>query len=428
MLGDAAGLVFLPDHEAGDVLQEHQRYAALAGQFDKVRAFLCRLAEQHAVIGDDRHRIAMQMGKAADQGAAIQRLEFVEYRVVHQPGNHFAHVIGLFWISRHNAVQVGGGVAGRYNRFALQLACLAPVEVGNAAPGNGQRMFIVFGIMVSHAGGPAMHIGATQILGTDDLTGSRLDQGRAGEKDGRLLAHHDGFIGHCRHIGAAGGTGPHDHGNLRNTPGTHVRLVVEDPAKVLAIGKYLVLARQVGTAGVDQIDARQAVLLGNRLGAQMLLHRQRIIGAAFDRRIVGDNHAFNTFNAADTGDKTASWNILTVHLVGCELTDFQKGRARIEQSVDTLTWQQLAPRQMPLLRLLTAALADLRQQLLQLIDKRAHGSAVGGEVGGAGMDLCIQHAHRSDSMRSGKPQAASCKLAVVAIPIQSRTDCLALAA
>ena len=232
-----------------------------------------------------------------------------------------------------------------------------------------------------------MHIGATQILGTDDLTGSRLDQGRAGEKDGRLLAHHDGFIGHCRHIGAAGGTGPHDHGNLRNTPGTHVRLVVEDPAKVLAIGKYLVLARQVGPAGVDQIDARQAVLLGNRLGAQMLLHRQRIIGAAFDRRIVGDNHAFHTLDAANTGNQPACRNILAVHLVGCKLTDFQKGRARIEQGVDTLARQQLAPRQMPLLRLLTAALADLSQQLLQLIDQLAHGVGVGDEVGGAGMDL-----------------------------------------
>ncbi len=29
-----------PDHEAGDVLQEHQRNLALAAQLDEVRAFL----------------------------------------------------------------------------------------------------------------------------------------------------------------------------------------------------------------------------------------------------------------------------------------------------------------------------------------------------------------------------------------------------
>ena len=38
VLGDAAGLVLAPDHEAGDVLQEDQRDAALVAQLDEVRA------------------------------------------------------------------------------------------------------------------------------------------------------------------------------------------------------------------------------------------------------------------------------------------------------------------------------------------------------------------------------------------------------
>jgi hypothetical protein len=41
---DAFALVLAPDHEAGDVLQEHQRHLALAAQLDEVRAFL-RLSE-----------------------------------------------------------------------------------------------------------------------------------------------------------------------------------------------------------------------------------------------------------------------------------------------------------------------------------------------------------------------------------------------
>jgi hypothetical protein len=47
---------------------------------------------------------------------------------------------------------------------------------------------------------------------------------------------------------------------------------------MLAVGKDLVLARQIGAAGIDEIDAGQPVLQRDLLGAQMLLHRQRIIG------------------------------------------------------------------------------------------------------------------------------------------------------
>ena len=40
----------------------------------------------------------------------------------------------------------------------------------------------------------------------------------------------------------------------------HVGLVVEDAAEMLAVGKHLVLVRQVGAAGIDQVDAGQPVL------------------------------------------------------------------------------------------------------------------------------------------------------------------------
>ena len=47
----------------------------------------------------------------------------------------------------------------------------------------------------------------------------------------------------------------HDHRDLRNALGTHIGLVVEDAAEVIAIGKHLILVGQIGPAGVDQIDA-----------------------------------------------------------------------------------------------------------------------------------------------------------------------------
>jgi hypothetical protein len=54
-----------------DVLQKHQRHLALAAQLDEMRALLRRFAEQNAVVGDDAHRHALDVRKAADQGGAV---------------------------------------------------------------------------------------------------------------------------------------------------------------------------------------------------------------------------------------------------------------------------------------------------------------------------------------------------------------------
>src|SRR5512134_849445 len=48
VLGDAPVLGFLPHHEAGDVLEEHERDAAPAGELDEMRALQRRLGEQDA--------------------------------------------------------------------------------------------------------------------------------------------------------------------------------------------------------------------------------------------------------------------------------------------------------------------------------------------------------------------------------------------
>ena len=46
VLGDALVLVSPAHHEAGDVLQEHERDAALGAQLDEMRALQRRLAEK----------------------------------------------------------------------------------------------------------------------------------------------------------------------------------------------------------------------------------------------------------------------------------------------------------------------------------------------------------------------------------------------
>ena len=64
-----------------------------------------------------------------------------------------------------------------------------------------------------------------------------------------------------RHVGAPGRAAPHHHRDLRDAGGRHLRLVVEDAAEMVAVGKDLVLVRQVGAAGIDKVDAGQPVLL-----------------------------------------------------------------------------------------------------------------------------------------------------------------------
>ena len=169
---------------------------------------------------------------------------------------------------------------------------LLGVQIADDAAAQFQRMAIVLGQIIGDAGFLGVHVGAAELFGADHFAGRGLHQRRPAEKDGALIAHDDGLVRHRRHIGAARGAGAHHHGDLRNAGGRQRRLIVEDAAEMLAVGKHLGLMRQVGAAGIDQIDAGQPVLARDLLRAQMLLHRHRIIGAAFDGGIVADDDAF----------------------------------------------------------------------------------------------------------------------------------------
>ena len=121
-----------------------------------------------------------------------------------------------------------------------------------------------------------------------------------------------------------------------------VGLVVEDATEVLAVGEHLVLPRQERAARVDQVDARQPVLPGDLLGAQVLLDGHRVVRAALDRRVVGDDHAFAARDAADAGDHARAGAFVVVHPVGGERRQFQERTAWVEQPVDAVARKQLA--------------------------------------------------------------------------------------
>ena len=140
---------------------------------------------------------------------------------------------------------------------------------------------------------------------------------------------------------------------------------------MVAVGKHLGLVRQVSAAGIDQIDAGQPVLARDLLGAQMLLHRHRIVGAALHGRIVADDHDEAAGDAPDAGDQAGAVDRLAVHLIRRQRRQLEERRAGIEQAGDALAGQQLSAREMTLARTLRPAERNLGAPLLQRSDEPA---------------------------------------------------------
>ena len=371
VLGDAAGFIFAAHHEPGDVLQENERHVTLAAELDEVRAFECRFREQNAVAGDDPDELPFDARVAAHQRLAVARPEFVELAGVDDARNDLANVEGRASALRHDTVELGrivdGGTAGvaRGGRSAA-------VEVGHDAAHARQCVVIVIGEVVGDAGHACMHIGAAEIFSADLFARRRSDQRRSREKDRALVADDDGLVGHRRHVRAAGGARAHHAGDLRHAGGGHVRLVVENPPEMIAVGKHFVLARQMRAARVDEIDARQAILECDFLRAQMLLHGQREVGAAFHGRIVGDDHAAHAVYCRDAGDQARCGNLPVVHGPRRERRKLEKRGVAIEQFRDALAHRQLSPRGVARLRSGTAPGPDLVDTLFQLCDACTH--------------------------------------------------------
>jgi hypothetical protein len=145
---------------------------------------------------------------------------------------------------------------------------------------------------------------------------------------------------------------------------------------MFAIGEDLVLLREVRAARIDKVDAGQAVLGGDFLRAQMLLHADRIIGAALHGRVVGDDHGEPAGDLADAGDEAGAGHIFSVHAVRGELADFQKGRARVEQALDAVAGQELAAGNVALARGFGATQCDFSGPGAQVCDEVGHGRPV----------------------------------------------------
>ena len=162
---------------------------------------------------------------------------------------------------------------------------------------------------------------------------------------------------------------------------------------MVAIRKYFLLSRQERPARIDEVDTRQAVLLGDFLCAQMLLDRQGIVSATLYGGIVGNDHALDAVHPADPANDSGRRHLVLVDLPCRKLADFEERRVVIEEHTYPVAGQELAAQYVPLPRPLGAALHHVCAQLPQVAGKRFVYRHVGGKVVGIAIDLGFNEGH-----------------------------------
>ena len=102
----------------------------------------------------------------------------------------------------------------------------------------------------------------------------------------------------------------------------------------------------------------------------MLFDRNRVVGTAFDGRVVGHDHAFAAGDPADTGDDAGAGACVVVHPVGGERRDFEQRTTRIKQTVDAVAGQQFATVDVATSGAFRATQGGRGQLVAQLLDER----------------------------------------------------------
>ena len=163
-------------------------------------------------------------------------------------------------------------------------------------------MELVIGQMVGHSGLHRVQFGTTELLISDYFTCGCLDEGRPTQEDCASVLDNDDLVRHGGHIGATSSARATYDSDLRNAGGRHPRLVVENLSEVIFVWEYVVLLREEGASGVNEVDARQLVLHGDLLGADVFLDCDRVVCAALVSEIIGDDHARLSMHLANASD------------------------------------------------------------------------------------------------------------------------------
>ena len=342
ILSDAGVFVLAADHEAGDVLEEEEGDATAGAEFDEVGALEGGFGEEDAVVGEDADGVAFDAGEAADEGGAVASFEFVEAGAIDDAGDDFADVDGVAEVGGDDAEEVVAGVSGGFWLGDGPGWWGRGREGADDVADDAEGVVVVVGEVVGDAGDAGVDVGAAELFGGGDLAGGGSDEWWAAEEDGAGAADDDGFVAHGGDVGAAGGARAHDGGNLGDAEGAHARLVVEDAAEVVFIGKDVVLEWEEGAAGIDEVDAGEVVLFGDFLGAEVFFDGEGVVGAALDGGVVGDDDAGVAGDEADAGDDAGGWDVIVVDAIGGEGAEFEEGGCGVEEELDALAGEEFA--------------------------------------------------------------------------------------
>ena len=270
--------------------------------------------------------IALDPREAADERLAVERLELGEPRAVDDPRDQLVRVHLVLEVLGHEPVEVVRVERRRLGRRDVPRKLLAPVQVADDLAGERERVLVGGRVVVGDSRAARVDVGAAELLRGHVLAGRRLHERRAADEDRPGALHDHGLVAHRRHVGAAGRARAHHDGDLRDALRGHARLVVEDPAEVLPVGEDLGLERQERAAGVDEVDARQVVLLGDLLRAQVLLDGQREVRAALHGRVVRDDDALLALDHADARDDPGRGRGAVVQIPGGERVQLEERR------------------------------------------------------------------------------------------------------
>ena len=351
-------LVAGADHEPGDVLDEQERESLAGAQLDEVRPLLRALAEQDAVVRHHAHRDPLEVGEPGDQGRPVARLELVQPAAVQQPRQRLPDVLLHPGVPRPDAEQLLFGVERRLRRPALRRLRPGGLQPGDQSPQLADGVPVVLGEVVGDAGALGVHPRAAQFLRGDRLPGGRLHQRRAAQVDRPRSADDDRLVAHGRDIGAAGGAHPHHRGELGDAFGAHHRLVAEDPPEVLAVGEDFRLQGQERSAAVHQVNGGQAERPRDLLRPEVLFHRERVVGAALHRGVVGRHHHQPPRDRPHSRDQSRRRGGRVVALEPGERPDLQERGPRIGQQLDPLAHREFPLGAVALPRRLAASPED----------------------------------------------------------------------
>jgi hypothetical protein len=61
--------------------------------------------------------------------------------------------------------------------------------------------------------------------------------------------------------------------------------------------------------------------------------------------VVRDNHAFSAVDSTDSSQDASTWNVfVAVQVICSELRELQEWRSWIDESLDSLSWEEFSPR------------------------------------------------------------------------------------